>query len=82
MSWWWRSSILLSRALCGPAGKPLCARVHEARLSLVERLDAPHEIPPSPLALKGIALTRTMNRIVLHHSAGSLDPSPSDEVSQ
>ena len=31
MTWWWRSSILLSRALCGPAGKPLCARVHEAR---------------------------------------------------
>lgn len=31
MSWWWSSSILLSRALCGPRGKPLCARVHEAR---------------------------------------------------
>lgn len=34
MTWWWRSSILLSRALCGPAGKPLCARVHEARPAL------------------------------------------------
>lgn len=30
-SWWWRSSVILSRALCGPWDKPLCARIHEAR---------------------------------------------------
>lgn len=34
MSWWWRSSILLSRALCGQSNPPLCARVHEARPAL------------------------------------------------
>lgn len=30
MNWHWRASIALSRALCGPAEKPLCARIHEA----------------------------------------------------
>lgn len=30
---WWRASVILSRALCGPRGKPLCARIHEARPS-------------------------------------------------
>ncbi|WP_323715644.1 hypothetical protein [Paracoccus aminovorans] len=30
---WWRTSVILSRALCGPSGKPLCARIHEARPS-------------------------------------------------
>lgn len=31
MTWWWRSSIAISRVMCGPRGKPLCARVHEAK---------------------------------------------------
>lgn len=29
--WHWRTSVALSRALCGPAGRPLCSRVYEAR---------------------------------------------------
>ncbi|REF70414.1 hypothetical protein [Paracoccus versutus] len=33
MTHWWRASVILSRALCGPRGKPLCARIHEARPS-------------------------------------------------
>lgn len=33
MTRWWRASVILSRALCGPRGKPLCARIHEARPS-------------------------------------------------
>lgn len=28
--WHWRASVRLSRALCGPAGRPLCPRVYEA----------------------------------------------------
>lgn len=30
----WRASVALSRVMCGPAGKPLCARVYEARPAL------------------------------------------------
>lgn len=29
--WHWRTSVAISRALCGPAEKPLCARIYEAR---------------------------------------------------
>lgn len=35
MDMWWKSSILISRVLCGPRDKPLCARVFEGRHSFL-----------------------------------------------
>lgn len=58
MSWWWRSSILLSRALCGPVGHSIYLRkpavmdycrliVSQSRLGfLIECAEIKH-LPPA-----------------------------------
>lgn len=47
-------------------------------MAMVEGMDAPHEIPPPTLALKGFVMSKIVNRIVMHHAGGALEPSAFD----